>query len=373
MTDRLDISPRLEQDIAIPLRINGAAGAYSIRTISPSGASISEGVVYFDQSQNRESVALEFQATNDTNEDDETITLAIDEDNLPPGYGVDANNSWTINIADNDMREVGFRYGNTPIWGRQQLDEAQASSNLQLYIDPAPESGQRPAISLLIDGDSDAYGIHIHVPSGARYEASSWTSGTVHFDPDRDTDFVALRVRARQDFDNDNDTVRLAIDRDNLPDGYYLGENISWELTIIDNRERSISFVVPDATPDQIDSQGGVNFSPRIGESVVVMIQSSTQEYIETCVEYAENDRYLGGDYGYGWSPRVALDDHPRGSGDGDRVSVSVTRINDWTIKYRFTVRKTGLYSVWMKDVGSVSFDNVVDGDITRVNIRPQE
>ena len=78
---------------------------------------------------------------------------------MPQGYGVDANDSWMINIADNDTREVGFRYGNTPIWGRQQLDEGQTLSNLQLYITPRLEAGQNPAIPLLTEGDSDAYGI----------------------------------------------------------------------------------------------------------------------------------------------------------------------------------------------------------------------
>ena len=177
---------------------------------------------------------------------------------------------------------------------------------------------------------------YIHEPSGARYE-----NGSVYFDQSGDDDFVTFLIQARQDFDNDDNTVMITIDEANLPDGFHLGENYEWELTIIDNSRRSISFVVPSGTEGHLDAEGGLNLSPRIGETFVVQLRSSIEEYIETCTKFAANT-YLD-DPGYDSAPKVSytgfsgiaqgkgvvLDDHARGKGDGDNVGVGTRRINN--------------------------------------------
>ena len=81
--NEITISPALADDVIIPLRITGSTGTYSISTSSSAGASYADGMVSFIQGIEDKSATLEFQATNDTDNRDETVTLAIDADRLP--------------------------------------------------------------------------------------------------------------------------------------------------------------------------------------------------------------------------------------------------------------------------------------------------
>ena len=369
----LEISPPLvSENIAVPLKIAGETDAYHLYvdrvsetplTLSgdPSSARERIAVIRSDISADAGSVTLVFDSRQDDDGVRESIAIAIDADSLPENYDIGASHTWTVGINDKEARSLSFLHR------RMEVDEGNSISTQLQLSGPPLAPGEALAVPLLIDGDPDAYGVRAIAPSGARYE-----NGTVHFGND---DFVALQVRARQDFDNDDDTVRFAIDASRLPPGYYVGSVGTFEMFVRDNRKRNVSFVVPSATSDQIDILGGVNLSPRIGESVDVLVQSSTEEYIDTCTKWFSNYyfdepvcSFSGGEPTPGRG--VVPDDYPRGGADGDNVSVSVARINDWTIRFRFTARKTGLYSVWLDEV---QYEGAIIGGISRVNIRPRQ
>ena len=228
------------------------------------------------------------------------------------------------------------------------------SRNLQIYISPAPEAGQNPSIPFLIEGDSDAYSVRTHAPSGARYE-----SGTVHFGNE---DFVTLEFRSRRDADNDNDTVEFTIDEANLPDGYYLGTNSSWEATIIDNRKRSIFFHLPHAS-HTIDHLGAANLTPRVGDIISVRVRVSPPGLTITLGKCRVTCVPGPLEVFDGRGESVYLSDHGR-----EHVSIVSWRLSAEEMNVQVTPSKPGFYSLWIRDVP----DGTIIGDNHRVNFRIQ-
>ena len=103
----LRLSQALTSDVTIPLLVqSGSPDAFDIRATAPNGASVSingrKVDVSFDQSGDDDSVTLTMTAIEDIDFDDETVTVAIDSANLPSHYSAGANDTWTVNIIDND-------------------------------------------------------------------------------------------------------------------------------------------------------------------------------------------------------------------------------------------------------------------------------
>ncbi|MCY4049635.1 MAG: hypothetical protein OXF24_08615, partial [Hyphomicrobiales bacterium] len=103
----LVLSQALASDVTIPLLVqSGGLDAFDIRATAPNGANVSINDrrvnVSFDQSGDDDSVTLTMTAIEDIDFADESITIAIDDAILPPYYSAGANDTWTVNIIDND-------------------------------------------------------------------------------------------------------------------------------------------------------------------------------------------------------------------------------------------------------------------------------
>ena len=350
LTTRLEISEALAEDVMIPLKVTGDTDSYLLSVSAPASASLSDNMVHFVQSDAvTPSVTLRLYAREEVNNRDEIVTIAIDEDNLPAGYGVDENNnSWRIAITDDDIRAVSLRHITTGRLEQVRLIEGETWNNTQVQISPALEAGQNPVIPLKITGDANAYyRLFAHAPEGAGVD----TDHKVYFSQAADADSVTLSFRARTDFDASEDLILVAIDEENLPDGFYLGEPNVWRVRLVENQRPTVTlfpFVGPRLRPDY---GGVVNLFPRVGDVIDLRLRRSPAAPMLVWSKHDAPNSYFrifhcgGSCSGYDY---VHLDDHPRGSG-GDRVYIHPGRINASEINYRFTMAKAGLYSVWIK------------------------
>ena len=228
---QLEITPAIAGNFSVPVIVTGNETAYSLDVTAPASASYSNDMIHFIQSEDNDSVTLRFEASEDSNNENETITIAIDEDNLPPDYMAGTNDTIAITIMDDDTRAVSFRFADSSPWGsgRVSMFERDIHNNLQLHISPRLGSGQTASIPLRITGDADAY--QFTIPQG---EDGSLSQNQVTFVQNAES--VNFSFQARMDSDQDRDRVRIAIDEDNLPDGFYLGANTSVEFDIYDIR-----------------------------------------------------------------------------------------------------------------------------------------
>ncbi|MCY4049008.1 MAG: hypothetical protein OXF24_05430, partial [Hyphomicrobiales bacterium] len=352
VTTEIQIPEGLVENVSIPFTATGDRDAYLISVISPAGASISNGMVHFIQSEDSDSVTLQFKAIEDIGNRNETITIAIDADSLPQGYRVDegGNNTWTINITDDDTRAVGFRYTHTSVFGDAQIWERRNSTNLQLHISPPLEAGQNPVIPLKVTGDSDAYWLLRHSPAGAGVDLNH----RVYFAQSEDADSVTFDVRGRQDADFDDDLIRVAIDEENLPDGYHLGANSVWNLRVLDNMSVNVRFALPEVPDARVNTFGRMVVNRRVGDVVNVRIRApglwrslipctkqSDNNHLEVDVRFCSvnpTDTYY----------HTVIDDSPRGGGGVVSVISTQVSYSEREFNFQVTAEKAGFYSMWI-------------------------
>ena len=396
---RLYIYPPLTENVVIPLIITGDPDAYTMRTVSPSGAitvqpidaSTARGEVAFALSAgSSEFVTLELQGADDEDNDPETVTLTIDESQLPPGYGVGSIPSWRIDIAD-DSRVVSFGPNpDTAVFRDRVTISEGGRASVQLRVSPPLEAGQNLAVPLrstysivlpnhpfLLEWPSGEYSISAISPRGARYE-----NGVVHFDQRGDADSVTLEFRSRRDPDHFNERINISIDGPNLPLGFVAGDNSSWELNSTDNTRPNISFAVQDVTEEDVGHDGWLTLNKRVGDVINVRVESRNGNDINRRPGPAIN---LGVDTPFD-NPGIPGISRPNqnpiyGSDSrGGEVVLAESNggITDWEVRregsgdntynIRFTARRAGSYTVRIAEVPS----GTVIGEISRINIRIQ-
>ncbi|MCY4049821.1 MAG: hypothetical protein OXF24_09560, partial [Hyphomicrobiales bacterium] len=283
VTTQLEISDALTEDFSVPLAITGNEDAYRITATAPAGASYSNGMVHFIQSEDADSVTLQFEAREDSNNVNETIRVAIDTGRLPGDYIVGANDRLEVNITDDDTRAVSFRFTNSsPANGANiPIYEGDNYTNLQLHVSPPLGAGQNAIIPLRITGDVDAYHLSRSAPNGASIDRGGSPQGVgrdqrtrVHFAQSEDAESVTFNFWARRDIDHDKDRVRVAIDGDNLPDGFYIDSNPFVDFDIFDYRQTVIELFVlehPNALPDE---NGVITLNKNSGDVVNLRVRA---------------------------------------------------------------------------------------------------
>ncbi|MCY4048128.1 MAG: inverse autotransporter beta domain-containing protein [Hyphomicrobiales bacterium] len=373
VSTQIELSEALTENVAIPLMISGD-GAYSISASAPGSATFSNSTVHFVQSEDDDSVTLQFEAGEDLNNRDEIVTVSIDTSNLPAGYEVDENkDTWTINITDDDTRAVSLRHSHTGNLERVRVNEGNAWNLTEVHISPPLEAGQNAVIPLKITGDSDAYWLTRSAPHGAGIEQGHAPQGTgieqntrVYFAQNEDADSVALFFRARRDIDFDEDRVTVAIDGDNLPDGFYLGQNSVWNVRIVDNRTPVVYFAVPFYT--RRFTPGEVHVDPPSPNDIASIIDIRVRSSPGGPAIHVRNGKsnfFSSAPYDHndGTGGRVDI----RSYNDGD-CDMSTWRVSNHEINIRCKPTKSGNYSFWIHSVPSGAFI----GDPSRVNLRIQ-
>ena len=363
VTTQIRVSEALAENVSIPLAITGNADVYRITAIEPAGASYSNGMVHFIQSEDADSVTLQFEAREDINGDSETITVAADADNMPPGYGVsESNNSaWEVSITDDDTIGVGFRWADSsPFRGRVSMRDETYYANLQLYISP-PEAAQNAIIPIRVTGDPDAYYLTRNAPSGASFDpvvvpppgAGRDQMFNVHFDSSGNA--VTIAFHARPDVDYDRESIRIVIDGDSLPEGWYLGSGASsLDVSISDAQTRQFYFVGRRTIRD------GLN--PRVIPNVISYDNMKQGDYVDIEIRvrppYPPGETFQLGPGGT-VSSSFSFDENDDSFSDGYHTEINGHRIysreyyfprklDNSTFLIRFRFFRDGLHAVSM-------------------------
>ena len=388
VTTQIRVSEALTENVSIPLSITGNPDVYRITATAPAGASYSNGMVHFAQSEDAESVTLQFEAREDLNGSSETITVAVDEDNLPGDYAIGASGStWEVSIADDDMRAVSFRFTNSsPANGANiPIYEGDNYTNLQLHVSPPLDVGQNAIIPLRITGDVDAYHLSRSAPNGAGIDRGGSPQGTsrdqrtrVHFAQSEDAESVTFNFWARRDIDHDKDRVRVAIDVDNLPDGFYIGSNPFVNFDVFDYRQTVIELFVlehPNALPDE---NGVITLNKNSGDVVNLRVRARPAGlHIYSRVPYSDSNFVspLSGDNvvdGRAGTARVVLENirlqgAVRLVSNGEFFGLSrLPSVGVSEIPFEITMRgiDNTTYSIWIVEAPS----GTVIGDARRVH-----
>ena len=372
ITVDLNISPALTGNFSVPIMVTGDEDSYRLTASAPASASISNGMIHFIQSENASLVTLRFEARNDSNNVDETINVTIDEDSLPGDYIVQqANKDLQFNIMDDDDTAVSFRFADGSNWGngRVSMFEGDIHKNLELHISMPVSSGSRAAgIPLRVTGHSDAFWFYdapsavntVLSQNGQNYRASFFPQG----------DILPLEFRARTDGDHATDRITIAIDEDNLPDGFYLGANTSVVFDIRDRRQTYIEFYVLGDENRIPDEQAGLNITPKVGDIVNIRLRIRPRAALTAATDHFQHFHLNAIDSATGYS--ASLDDHPRGT--GNVVDVHTSRVSRSEVNLRYTVTGSlALYSVWIAELYRDAGGAIpVIGNAGRVTFRTQ-
>ena len=182
--------------------------------------------------------AIEINIVNDDKrESDEVIVLSFAASgDLPRGWSL-GTMEHRLTIKDDD-REVSFADG-APSEAMEGDPATSVSAELQIM----PPLAANVTIPLIITGSPDAYMISAPaspVLSTRSENQLSW-EGTVTF-MQGGSNSVTFSIVPLKDEDRTDDSITVAIDAANLPDSYSVGANPSWELNIVDNDKRVVSF-----------------------------------------------------------------------------------------------------------------------------------
>ena len=128
------------------------------------------------------------------------------------------------------------------------------NATVELLVSP-PLITTDVSVPLLLVGDADAYqlfGVGFMRSTAEGEERKATVTLTSEH---TDTDSISFTIGAPDDADRFDDTVTLAIDEDNLPEGYALGVPSVAKVTIIDNDKRTITFVGEDGRTEENSGQ----------------------------------------------------------------------------------------------------------------------
>ena len=204
VTVTIGLSETLTSDVTIPLiLIPGTAESDDYASTSPVNVTIIGG-----QTEAQHSIST----FEDDDFEDETFTVAIDGDNLPSGFILGNPASAEVKISDNDMPEVSLTVDqNTVVEGQ--------SVTVTIELSGAPANNMSiPLILTPVTAESDDY----DSVSPVNVEISSGQIEAEH------------AINTYEDTDPEDETFMVAIDGDNLPSGFILGDPASAKVKILD-------------------------------------------------------------------------------------------------------------------------------------------
>ena len=204
VTVTIGLSETLTSDVTIPLiLIPGTAESDDYASTSPVNVTIIGG-----QTEAQHTIST----FEDDDFEDETFTVAIDGDNLPSGFILGNPASAEVKISDNDMPEVSLSVDqNTVVEGQ--------SVTVTIELSGAPANNMSiPLILTPVTAESDDY----DSVSPVNVEISSGQTEAEH------------AINTYEDTDPEDETFMVAIDGDNLPSGFILGNPASAKVKILD-------------------------------------------------------------------------------------------------------------------------------------------
>ena len=204
VTVTIELSEALTSDVTIPLiLIPGTAESDDYASTSPVNVTIIGG-----QTEAQHTIST----FEDDDFEDETFTVAIDGDNLPSGFILGNPASAEVKISDNDMPEVSLSVDqNTVVEGQ--------SVTVTIELSGAPANIMSiPLILTPVTAESDDY----DSVSPVNVEISSGQTEAEH------------AINTYEDTDPEDETFMVAIDGDNLPSGFILGNPASAKVKILD-------------------------------------------------------------------------------------------------------------------------------------------
>ena len=205
VTVTVDLSDDLASNVTIPIELtSGTAESSDYDSTSPVNIEITSG-------------QTEAEYTINTYEDDdienESFTVAIDEDNLPFGTLLGSPASANITIRDASMPEVSLSVDqNSVVEGQPVTVTIELSETLAINVTIPLTLTRGTAES---DDYDSASPVSVEIPIG-QAEAE-------------------YTIKTYEDADTEDETFTVAIGEDNLPTGIILGDSTSAEVTITDN------------------------------------------------------------------------------------------------------------------------------------------
>ena len=205
ITVTLELSEALAIDVTIPLMLSqGTAETDDYDSTTPVNVVISRGQTTGEHTIN---------TYEDDDIEDETFTVAIDEDNLPTGITLGSSTSAEVTIADNDMPEVSLSIDQNSIAEGQSVT---------VTIELSEALANNTSIPLIL-------------ASGTAESEDYDSSSPVNVDITSGQTEAEHTINTYEDADTEDETFTVAIDENNLPTGVILGSPTSAEVKITDN------------------------------------------------------------------------------------------------------------------------------------------
>ena len=231
VTVTIELSEALNSSVTIPLILtSGTAESGDYDSTSPVNIDLPAG-------------QTEAEHTINTYEDDdienESFTVAIDEDNLPSGIILGSTASATITITDPDtLPEVSLSADRTSV-----------------------EEGEAVTVTIgLSEAQTGSVTIPLILTAGTAESGDYDRTSPVNIDLPAGQTEAQHTINTYEDDDIENESFTVAIDEDNLPDGIILGSTASATITITD----------PDTLPEV--SLSADQTSIEEGEAVTVTV-----------------------------------------------------------------------------------------------------
>ena len=192
----------MENDVTIPLNVTSG-------TAEPDDYD-STSLVNIDITSGETEAKRTLNTYEDNDIEDETFTVAIDAENLPPEIILESAVSAEVTITDPDVPKVSLSVEQTSVEGGEAV-------TVMVELSNALDSDV--TIPLILTPESDDYDstspVNIDVTEGQT-----------------DTEYT---IDTYEDNDTENETFTVAIDTENLPTQMVTGSVASVEITITDN------------------------------------------------------------------------------------------------------------------------------------------
>ena len=186
---------------------------------------------------------------------------------LPAGWSV-GEGVHVVTIEDNDRT---LRFARSE-WSIREGE----SDTVELLISP-PLLSADISVPLLLVGDADTYrlpNLSSFMRSTAGGEERNATA-VLASNRNADADSIRISIESFEDADRFDDPVTVAIDEDNLPEGYTLGAQPVATLTVIDNDKRVVTFVGEDGRTEENSGQAvsiSLQISPPLDPGEIFVI-----------------------------------------------------------------------------------------------------
>ncbi|MXX96334.1 MAG: T9SS type A sorting domain-containing protein [Rhodothermaceae bacterium] len=205
VTVTVELSDDLFSNVTIPLELtSGTAESSDYDSTSPINIEIISGQTEAEHTIN---------TYEDDDIEDESFTVAIDEDSLPFGTLLGSPASADITIIDASMPEISLSV---------DQDSVMEGQSVTVTIELSESLAINTTIPLILT-------------SGTAESDDYDSASPVNIDITSGQTEVEHTINTYEDADTENETFTVAIDEDDLPTGIILGSSISAEVTITDN------------------------------------------------------------------------------------------------------------------------------------------